>query len=196
MPDTKENSKYLSDSELHVSWWLEDLLLNGYIIYYKYEPYTIEAGKDITVSIKYTKKGKQKTKKKVIKQSVKYTPDFKVKWSNKALGIFIYNEDTVCLTSKPLVYNLSKDMITYLEVKPDFDHHNMTRSASSKIKLITYCTNKNIIIVKPTNLFKSTFTPSRFIFTNSGDKKRKRKMKHQPIMLDDYIKTITDDSNN
>ena len=191
MQNAKEDNNYKSNSELYIAWWLDDLLKEGYISKYEYEPEIIQAGEDITTSYNIIVKGKKKTRTVKRKMSVKYTPDFKVIWTDKALGVFIFKENTECISPKPLFY--TDNYVTYLEVKPDHDYKNMTRNASSKIKLITYCTNKQIIIVKPGKLFKESFTPSRYKFTDKN--KTERKIKHDVISLNQYVKSLQDDSN-
>lgn len=59
-------------------------------------------------------------------------------------------------------------MVTYFEVKAEFDKNNMNRLASINIKWVQQKYNVVVEMIKPNILFKKTFTPERFLLTNKN----------------------------
>lgn len=171
-------SSYKSPSELYFSWWLDDLKVKQYIKEYTYEPEAISIGSNVEVPIKVkTKNNKLKKKTKVIRLSVTYTPDFKIIWTEKSLGVFLFSANQECQLEKvPYFYIPDSDNLNmFVEVKPDsYDFQNMTRNVGTTLKLIYSNTQLYIPCVKPLQLFQATFYPKRYLYTDSGEKPRRK----------------------
>lgn len=100
-----------------------------------------------------------------------YTPDFFVTWENGAINAL----------RLPFIYELC-----IIEVKPSFDAHNMTRLFKLNQKWVYQKYGIYVELVIPEKLFKSTFAPKRFRYTDSG--KGLRKLKESYLNIDEYIK--------
>lgn len=93
-----------------------------------------------------------------------YTADFKLEWAEKARGIFFNGfADSVNLKKIPFI---AKNRICHIEVKPDFDVHNMQREFSINQKWVFQkhgiYVQKVIPSCKRGFLFAKTFTPKKF----------------------------------
>lgn len=93
-----------------------------------------------------------------------YTPDFKIEWKS-------------CLEC------VSSD---YIEIKPSFDSHNMTRLFTVNQKWVYAKYGIYVQKIVPEKLFKQTFIPDRFLRTDSG--KQKRKIKFKYVRISEYLK--------
>lgn len=187
-----EVNPYKSQEELYFSWWLNDLKDMGIVEDYGYEVKEFNLFEARTYPIKRIYKTKTKVDQLSLLQKHVYTPDFLVKWNIDWRDKFYrLIHDDGC-TSKPPFFATqplgSNNYYTFFEIKGSFDQNNMTR-----LFIITqkWLYDKYGIYVEkfeiPT-MFKRTFTPSRFLFT---DKSRvKRTIKFDIKLLDEYLKTL------
>lgn len=106
----------------------------------------------------------QQFKKKINIREHIYTPDF-----------IIYNNKTTWLSD-------------HIETKGSFDKHNMIRLFSINQKWMMQKYGIYVQKIIPSKLFKSTFTPKRYLLTDSGIKSRK--INHEVVLLEDYIKEL------
>lgn len=178
-----------SSTEVEVLWWLEELLEAGYIKDIQYESRTFL----LFEGASYTKEIQLKTRTKVEERSLlqgcSYTPDFVITWDKSALGVFVSKNSLEC----PLYCNDS--LISYLEVKPSFNHQNKRSFASLTIKWVYDKYNEFIQIITPYEaksgrksfLFKDTFTPKKFLFTPKTNKRKD--LHYNLINLNEYLKT-------
>lgn len=175
-----------SMEELYFVWWLCDLKDEGYVEDAWYEDDTFALSKGY--SKLYTKRMKTKTKveEEAVLPSLVYTPDFKIKWTEKARGVFYHDlvsEEKVTHGRKPL-YSLGEDLVSYVEIKPSFDFNNMTRYVKIKINWLFSEAGIFVNLVKVPDIFKSTFVPDRYFLTDEG--KRTRQIKFKAKRITDY----------
>ena len=186
-----------SIGELHFSYWTEELIREGYIeqVVLQPEPYILS--NPVT---KMYKKEMKKTESKQMFQTVLrehvYTPDVLIVWTRKAKGIFyVTMEDTDKLLPHHLIANHqgfeNRDVwATTIELKPTFDHQNMTRLASLNIKWVYEKYNHVVEMVKLPDFFKKTFTPDRYLLTDKSYEPRKINYKARSLrsFIDDVSK--------
>lgn len=181
-----------SNEELFFSWYLSELCDYGYVldVIPQPEPFKMQDGLCHT----YVKEMKTKNKileETIIKPSV-YTCDFYIKWSEKALNKFITTLDTDQKIMKGQGHTLmiakqtENGLHTYVEVKPSFDQNNMTRLARVNAKWVWDKYNEYVNLIIPEKHFQKTFTPERYLLTTKS--KTKRKLKYEPITLNEYLK--------
>ena len=176
-----------SMEELYFVWWLCDLKDMGYVEDAWYEDDTFVLGDGCTKF--YTKHMKTKSKRleeTVVRPTV-YTPDFKIKFTEKADGVFyrdIVSEDKLMKGSKRLFF-FGEDLVSYVEIKPDFDFNNMTRYAKIKINWLFQRSKIYVNLVKVPTVFKDTFTPERYLLTDNN--RRTRSIKYKVKTLKDFI---------
>lgn len=184
-----------SVGELHFSYWTDQLIQEGYIeqVVLQPEPYDLSS-KLIKPYIKKMKRVSDKTMFQTIHQPHVYTPDVLIIWTEKAKGIFyITIEDTCKVLPHHLFANWqgfeNRDVwATTIELKPSFDHQNMTRLASLNIKWV-YEKYKHIIeMVKLPDFFKKTFTPDRYLLTDKSYVPRK--LKYKPKNFNRFISEL------
>ena len=193
-PQIKEE-ELASDEEKYFVWWLIDLKKQGYVINALHEPTTFDLVDAVTKEYRVEKQLKTKVKieegEEQILSSVVYTPDFVIEWSEKAVGIFVTTLDApgkITYKNNPtmqIVRKRGNSYWGYAEIKPEFDHANMTRYA--KIKMIwTY--HKHGVFINlckvGTSFFKKTFTPERYIWNNKNGKRRT--LKYKPRGLGEF----------
>jgi len=163
---------YKSKEELYFSWYLDELLAKGYIESYVYEPETFPLTDGLKLSYEVEVIGKKKTttkiKEKTILEPSTYTVDFKVTWLPKAIGILVSEFNNYKGT-----YYLCNDKISYIEIKGNYDSNNMSRLARSNIKFLYHNTKIYVNLVKVPDVFKNTFTPEKYLFTDKNKVLRK-----------------------
>jgi hypothetical protein len=169
-----------SIGELHFSYWTDELIREGYIEQVVLQPEPYMLSNQIT---KMYEKEMKKTENKLIPQTVLrehiYTPDVLIIWTKKAKGVFyVTMEGTDKLLPHHLIANYqgfeNRDVwATTIELKPSFDHQNMTRLASLNIKWVYEKYNHIIEMVKMPDFFKKTFTPDRYLLTDKTYESRK-----------------------
>ena len=164
---------YESLEELQVLWFFEELMNAGIVrSVERCNSYPLYEGKKLpyiqTKELKKTTKiiDKEYT---LLREHI-YTPEFLVVW-NQTPGLKFLTEITLySLPKKPdtvFFFNHYKDgyPVTYVEVKPDFQMHNMTREFTINQKWMYSKYKIYINLVKPKELFTSTFAPELFKFT-------------------------------
>lgn len=174
---------YESDQELWFLWWACELMDRDFIISIsRADSYNL-TGK---INYKYTKATKKgiELKEKVLFNPHSYNPDYNIMWNNTAENIFYWHVESDIRKDKMII---AQDYIprSIIEVKPDFDQHNMEREARINIKWVYKEYEDIISVVKPKKLFEETFTPMEYIITKTG---KERKIKWKVKTVDDYIK--------
>lgn len=177
-----------SNEELYYAWWLSELCDAGFVSAVITQP----EGFELHPGFCHTFIKKMKTKDKIqeetiIKPSV-YTTDFYVKWTEKAVGVFINlldTDDKIMKGQSPLLDICNKELGSFTEVKPKFDQNNMTRLARTNIKWVQDKHGIFVNLVIPCKLFKKTFTPERYLTTNLSGKPRK--LDYKPRTLKEYL---------
>ncbi len=187
-----------SDEELYMSWWLDELIKTGYIKRIVYQPKSFDLSKRVTSDFyKPYKRSGGKYITEVILGGHIYTTDFAIIWEQKAINIFttLIDSDLRKRVARSFQYILcdyskEKDMYySYIEVKPIYDKHNMTREAIINQKWVWVKHGEFINIIIPQKWFDKTFTPGRYTWTDKL--KQKRAIKYDNIItLNEYVSKI------
>jgi hypothetical protein len=174
-----------SDEEFYYLFWLCELCEYGYIETAEYESETFTLTNGYTKFYEKQLKTKVKREEETIAKPIVYTPDFKIYWTEKAVGVFYmdYTSDCKLMHGHHPLYSLGCDLVSYTEVKGSFDPNNTTRATKQKIAWLfdKHKVYTNIHFVP--DIFKKTFTPKEFMVT-----KKQRKLKD----LKYDVKTIED----
>jgi len=168
-----------SNEELYFTYFLNDLKDKGFIddFYKNEESYPLTKGLSVNY-IKPMKKVNDKVLKQTILSSSIYTPDFIIKWNDKALGIFVTD------ISKPIKDKIiteficQENMISVVEVKGAWDNNNMTRLAINNIKVVWDKHSIFVNLIKIPSIFNKLFTPERYFMTDKTFKPRKLNYKN------------------
>ena len=168
-----------SSEELYFSWYLEQLKASRYINHWE----RIETSYLLTKGLEHEYiKPMKKVEDKALKQTIlapsSYTPDFKIYWEPKAIGIFVselYNTKEKINT--PFICQ-NPEMVSIIETKGMFDMGNMTRLANNNIKFVYETYNVYINMIKIPDIFNKTYTPDRFLMTDKTFQPRKLKYKN------------------
>lgn len=179
-----EGIAYDSLEELAFLQWAKELIVSGYIK-------SLERAESFLLSdalqINYVEQ--LKTKSKPMQQTIlhghSYTPEFRIVWSKKAFDRFIQDIDEKKRFDKLFIGKITGDVaVTYIEVKPFFDFHNSTRMFVINQKWMLQKHNIFVNLVKCQELFTHTFTPTAYLTTPSGFK---RKIKWNVKTLYNYL---------
>ena len=177
-----------SSTEVQVLWWLEELVEAGFIKEFQYESRTFLLFEGASYSKEIELKTKTKVEERTLLQGASYTPDFVVTWDESAVGKFVSINSLEC----PLYCNDS--LISYIEVKPSFNHQNKRSFASLTIKWVYDKYGEFVQIVTPYEaksgrksfLFKDTFTPKKFLYT--AKTKQRKTLHYDAINLTKFLK--------
>jgi hypothetical protein len=175
-PLKKIKNKYLSMDEYYFSLYLDELKQFDFILDYEYEPNEIQFTTGKTIIVKYNDSKKIKDQNVKLHPSMSYTPDFKIVWNlEKSDGILTKSEGKTYKTKqKEIPFTLLENSnISYIEIKPEYDLHNMTRYVKVKLSCILQLFNIYIQIINYEPLFKKTFYPSEYFKTLQGKDKIK-----------------------
>lgn len=183
-----------SDEERYFSWWLDELKAMGFIQEY-FRPQTLSLSPSDTYQLLVkanTLKGKDKVvERELIKEHV-YTGDYKVIWTALAHGIFYEPITEVIKNNDVLFFAHFDDKIqeyySLIEVKPEFDRNNMTREFTINKKWVYDNYGLYFELVKVPEIFRKTFTPGKYLFTDK--KKQLKKLDYKPIEIDEYLKRL------
>lgn len=180
------NEVFRSKEELYFSWYLQQLIENGYVLEFCYEPRTF-----LLVDPIY-KKGKKSPVQ--AHPGTNYTPDFLIRWTQKAIGIFIALE-----LGKPDLSGeypfVCKDLESWIDVKGIFKGaHNVSAATFPVKRNLMYHVHEiyvqkiipvNITKKKHGGLFPETFTPDRYFRTDQSS--RMRKFNYIPKTLNVFL---------
>jgi hypothetical protein len=191
---SKQYKKFDSDEEKYFSWYLDELLEAKYISKWIFEPYTYRLSRIAKYSVVTQLKTKLSTKRLSLFPAHEYTPDFGIEFTPKSRKVF-YNliSDNVDLRTAPFIANGTHDTpYGIIEIKPNFDKHNMIRLFRINQKW-TYFQNKvyiKEIVVDKRNgrgLFADTFTPAKYLPTPTG---KKRTLHYKPKTLKEFTDSV------
>ena len=155
-----------SKPELDFCHYLEELKQAGFIQVWERAPtYTLTKGFEIEYI--HTQELKTKTKeterKQVLLRESVYTPDFKIIWNRKAIGVFVETIPSLIVGKKPQTrpFLCNVDWTSYIEVKPSstFDVDGMLRVFKMNQKFMWKIHSIFVNLIVPPDLFCSTFTP-------------------------------------
>jgi hypothetical protein len=176
-----------SNEEKHFIWFLEDLQKYGYIKSFEYEPEALSINDGLYFKT-FTKAFK--VRQQILIPEKVYTYDFKVVWDKSAYGIFFYDFENchplalvankhlfpaqmtfLCTTDTcetPCDNFECNEYVSHIEVKGNFDVHNMIRLAKSNVAFIWERHKIYIHILEPYITFERFFFPSRFVYTDNN----------------------------
>ena len=182
---------FLSLDELYISWYLEELRVTGYVAKWAYEPKTFLLGEgDLLIRRVEYKQLQTKVSKKesfpMLLGKHNYTPDFMVRFTDKAEDIFFNNFTNVKTQGIP--FKLYKNFTSIIEVKFESGKFQGSKGKTNlSRKWMLDKLDKYVEEIKYKELFYSSFTPKRFQ-TKDGSR---MKLQHTFTMqnLDDYVKT-------
>ena len=186
---SQNDAVYDSKEEIWFSWYLDELNAAGYIDFYVYQPEPFS----LFPPVKYNWIKPLKTKKKTMTTSLlrahSYQADFKVNWNvPPSRGVFFI--DNGIKGNYPFISQYCNCRpISYIDVKPAHDFQNMTRLFQINQKWVYQRFGVYVQKVVPQELFKMTFTPERYLFTDKNLKPRKIDFK--PIGIKEFI-NVTD----
>ena len=173
-----------SDEERYFLWYLFDLHNAGYIE-------NIERGvslelipKVISIVPKFGKYGQVlKSKTMIALGNKSYTPDYVVTWTHKALTDLLISDK---LLHSPF-YAAGEVKKTYFEIKPIHDGNGISKREFKTTQKIAYHTlGIYVELIIPQKIFEKTFTPSRYLFTDTG--RQKRKINWEVKTLEQWLK--------
>ena len=185
---------YRSKEELYFSWYLDELIENGYVSWYRYESKTFT----LLEEAKSTWDRKLKSGKVIatllhIAQDVEYTPDFEISFTEKALGVFC---NGIPSYTRPYFMGMLEDeilghYIAFIDVKGSaFINSSSSISFSFTQKLMWHRYMIYVQKVIPQNLFNKTFTPKRYLLTDGGKAIRNSKGMKYVISIEEFIEKI------
>lgn len=168
-----------SKDELYFQWWCNDLIEAGILLQVNKSD-TIQLFNGLYHIYNEVKELKTKTKETVKKQTLidvtSYTPDFDLYFDINKLNKFV---DVLCDSNvkfdNPFIGDVCEDsgnIKVIIEIKPVFDAHGMTRLFKINQKWTYQLTGKFVNLIEYSKLFKETFTPTRFLLTDSGKQQR------------------------
>jgi len=170
--DSKENTYF--------SWYLDELKKAGYISEWIYEPKSYNLFDPIKrIDIKKNKEIERK-----LLGAHSYTPDFGIIWNESAYDIFT-REIKELLPSRINNPFFRQGNRSVIEVKPIFDRNNMIRLFSINQRWVYQKIGRYVQLIVPEKLFKDTFTPLKYLFTDSG--RQPRKIKFTTVGLTYYV---------
>lgn len=158
--------------EIHYYWYLLELEKMGYISKIIKHPKQEEILPKVMKGVKG-----------VLLNSFNYTPDFLVYWNDKAYNEHIVVEEDKATTKAIYVSQNGK---TYIEIKPDFDMNNMTRDFRVKQKVIYHALGRYVQLVIVPKIFKSTFTPLRYLMQDKKSNRR-RSIKFKINLFSEWV---------
>jgi len=172
---------YDSKEEIWFAWYLDELNAAGYIDFYRYQPSLFELSDSVKYPVDIQLKTKIKTVYKTLLQPHSYQCDFKIVWSAAAKNVFF----TANGNKKDFPF-IARDVLdlefrSHVDIKPAHDLYNMTREFIINQKWVYQVHGVYVQKIVPAKLFKSTFTPERYYFTDKSLKPRK--LAFQPVCL-------------
>lgn len=198
---TKENP-----GEMYFRWYLEELKRYGYVKEIHREPETIKVLPDyIHKREKHFKQKENEFEEFTLLKGVNYTYDFRVIWDASALNIFtdVFDPNGAFKYGQPLFIshyiniNGTVEIVSYVDVKP---HISAAQFGGGKLssyysfpfiqKMLMLTRKLYINKAIPTNqgkhgintcLFAISFTPNKYLFTDTGQKQRKIHFKKTTI---------------
>lgn len=199
-PKTANEVKFLngkdSKEEVYVEWYLQELKDAGIIKEFWYHPDVYHLTNPVMRLEKGFKgRGKNKVEVDVVKsfkQGHTFKPEFRIKWNNplpvkKFLKLYQFiSESNVITTGEGFFYSKTS-LMSDIDVKPKFQIHDAADAKFSLIQSIVL--NQYKVFVQPViyqDLFAKTFTPARYLLTDSGSMTRKIS-DWKPITLQEFL---------
>lgn len=171
MVDFITGQVFKSKDELYVSWYLEELKQHGYISKWKYEAksyilgHSDEQYRKVWYEQLQTKMSEKKSFHSLLQGHV-YTPDFHIRFTDKAENIFFCNHDQVTGSIPFILFNSRVSVIEVKFEKGSFQGNKRNTNISRKWLLEKEGVYAEEIHYK--DLFFPSFTPKRFREKDNG----------------------------
>ena len=207
--------EYASKEELLFSYYVNELLVGGWLKKATYQPESFTLSKEQCVDVFIKKKNHNESKQIKILNKHSYTADWELIWNKKASGIFywldggVYDQG-VFPYSKPrkdkfipfMAQNGDEGLTSYIDVKGEF----VSQSNSSGItfplnqkwiyNVLDLFIQKIVVSLSEKSIFARTFTPRTIITSEVYKKDYKKgnkkagdsKLKYTPILLEHWVK--------
>lgn len=213
MKEIHEYKGILMDSkeEIYFAHWLDEAISAGWVEKWMYvtKPFLVCP----YVRFSYFKTTVLKTKTKVdnkeftLLHDLEYTPDFKVKWTQKGMEKFVscigYDYEEGNFNPKSLFFcgygkpDMGLMRTTWVEVKPSFDMHGKISKFSVLQKILWTFKGLFVDLIQPDDLFKETWMPEAIMVdfkykivpkkaATKGKKKGDWKTNYTPKTLNEY----------
>lgn len=167
-----------SEEELFFCHWVDELIQRGYVeeFYRVQEPIIIF--EKVNFDFFVTEKSKIKQISKFILHPLTYTPDFYIRWAEKADGIFYA---TINGTYTKEAFNKCEfycrdDRVSIVDVKGGWSGAKLISSVTfpvlQKILFFKDIYIQKVVPLTPKGLFSKTFTPTAYTVTPTGKYKR------------------------
>lgn len=180
-----EKGIYRSYEEVYFIWYLQELFKRGYIsmVRYEFDHYNLSDSLWIHTTEQLVTKTNIKERQLFKRHS--YTPDFNIYWNSNAYGLLtnIFGNASHSLAI-PFWNKISR-----IEIKGNFDRHNMTVVFRMNQKWVWSKYHIYIQLVKIPLFFKTSFTPSRYLKQNI--KKGDRAIDFNTETADNFLKRLS-----
>lgn len=180
-----EGIPYESNCELACLHWLLTLKKEGYVLQIERSPSFLLCDPVTNNYAQQLKRG-SKAVQQVITKGHSYTPDFKVWFTDKAIGKFIWVDGTSEKWARNLMVAHKADggWSAYIEVKPDFDRRGSTSKAVNDMKWVYQKYRIFVNLFRPEHVFNVTFTPQEYLKTSKG---KVKKLRYKVRSLKQYL---------
>ena len=189
---------YASKEEEYFHWYLQELIDAGYVDRIKYQPKPFPLSEKVQFIYQKQLKTKIKSIPKTLFREHSYQADFLIGWNQKAEQIFFFDIEggnpLKCIFLDPYNYPFMSYYREYntehrsiVDVKGTFNQNDAWRRFSIEQKWVWQKFEMYVQKIIPIKLFKSTFTPQRYLLTDISNKPRK--LDYKPITLDQFVST-------
>lgn len=179
-----------SYDELYFLYWIYELKDKEYVnSIQRAQSFHLSKG----LSSQYLEQLKTKTKEhtqKILEEHI-YTPEFLIVWNQKAVEEkIIWQLPSVPKYEKQIIAQKHFDQTipvwwSYIEVKPVWDHQNMTRLFRLNQKWVWEKHEIFVNLIFPKRLFQATFTPNDYLYTEK--KRDKRSIEWNILTVDEFL---------
>lgn len=199
-PKTANEVKFLNGKdnkdELYVEWYLQELKDVGIIQEFWYHPEVYNLTNPV-MKIEKGFKGRGSNKQEIdivksFKRGHTFKPEFRIKWSTpipakKFLKPYQFISESNIITTGVGYFFSNMSLMSDIDVKPKFQIHEAAQAKFSLIQSIVL--NQYKVFVQPViyqDLFSKTFTPARYLLTDSGSMSRKISG-WKPVTLQEFL---------
>lgn len=180
-----------SKEEVYVEWYLQELKDACIIKEFWYHPEVYNLAESVQKLTIIQKKTKNVEKITSFKRGKTYKPDFRIQWNCGVFGMgnFVNPYDFIsdhCITTNGNGYLYCKRYMSDIDVKPNFSIRDSDEAKFSLIQSLVLVYHKVYVQkIEYAKLFEKTFTPKRFMMTDSG--RQSRKINWKPITLTQFL---------
>lgn len=185
-----------SKEEVYFEWYCEELKQAGVLERYVYHPEVFSLIKPFFYQYEEQKPKSVKVHKKTLSPSHVYELDFLLYWNTSSAERFLFVKRLTSISNSCFIADFGsiKNRFycqmnkSYIDVKPGFTkQHSVTEVFSLKRGLLLEKHGINVQKVVIEDLFKHTFTPTRYLLTDSGRQPRKI-TEWKPISLETFLR--------